>query len=104
MVNTQQKKPDDFVISTGKQYTVKKFVEIVAKKLEFNIYWKNRGIKEVGIDKHTKKIIIKIDKKYFRPTEVDSLIGDYSKSKKILKWKPKYNLNSLIDDMIKNEI
>ena len=99
----QQKKPDDFVISTGKQYTVKKFAEIVSRKLGFKIYWRNKGIKEVGIDKLSKKTIIKIDKKYFRPTEVDSLIGDYSKSKKILKWKQEYNLESLIDDMIENE-
>ena len=99
----QQKKPDDFVISTGKQYTVKKFAEIVSRKLGFKIYWKNKGIKEVGIDKLSNKTIIKIDKKYFRPTEVDSLIGDYSKSKKILKWIPEYNLESLIDDMIENE-
>ena len=100
----QNKKPDDFVISTGKQYTVKSFVEIVSKKLGFNIYWKYSGINEVGIDSISNKTIIKIDNKYFRPTEVDSLIGDYSKAKKILNWKPKYNLHSLIDEMINNEI
>jgi GDPmannose 4,6-dehydratase len=99
----QHKKPDDFVIATNKSYSVKDFVNISAKKIGFKIKWKNKGLNEVGIDKITNKKIINVSKKYFRETEVDNLIGDFSKAKKILKWKPKNSLNQLIDDMIQNE-
>ena len=99
----QQKKPDDFVVATRTSNSVKDFVNIAAKKLGIKIIWKNIGLKEVGINMENKKIIIKINKKYFRETEVDNLIGDFSKAKKILKWKPKYSFNKLVDDMIKNE-
>jgi len=99
----QHKKPDDFVIATNKSYSVKDFVNISAKKIGFKIKWKNKGLKEVGIDEITNKKIINVSKRYFRETEVDNLIGDFSKAKKILKWKPKNSLNQLIDDMIQNE-
>jgi len=99
----QQKKPDDFVVATRTSNSVKDFVNIAAKKLGIKIFWKNSGLKEVGINVKNKKIIIRINKKYFRETEVDNLIGDFSKAKKILKWKPKYSFNKLVDDMIKNE-
>ncbi len=99
----QYKTPDDFVISTNTSYSVKDFINICAKKLKINIYWKNKGLKEVGINKDTKQIIIKVNKKYFRETEVDNLIGDYTKARKKLKWKPKFSFENLVDDMIKNE-
>jgi len=99
----QQKKPDDFVVATRTSNSVKDFVNIAAKKLGIKIFWKNSGLKEVGINVKNKKIIIRINKKYFRETEVDNLIGDFSKAKKVLKWKPKYSFNKLVDDMIKNE-
>jgi len=99
----QHKKPNDFVVATNKSYSVKDFVNISAKKIGFKIKWINKGIREEGIDEITKKKIINVSKKYFRETEVDNLIGDFSKAKKILKWKPKYSLNQLIDDMIQNE-
>ena len=99
----QHKKPNDFVVATNKSYSVKDFVNISAKKIGFKIKWINKGLKEEGIDEITKKKIINVNKKYFRETEVDNLIGDFSKAKKILKWKPKYSLNQLIDDMIQNE-
>ena len=99
----QHKKPNDFVVATNKSYSVKDFVNISAKKIGFKIKWINKGLKEEGIDEITKKKIINVSKKYFRETEVDNLIGDFSKAKKILKWKPKYSLNQLIDDMIQNE-
>jgi GDPmannose 4,6-dehydratase len=94
----QQKKPDDYVIATGKQYTVKKFIELVCEKLNINIVWKGEGLNEIGY--WNKKPIIKIDPKYFRPTEVISLLGSSKKAKKILKWNPKYNINALIKEMI----
>ena len=99
----QQKKPDDYVVATRTSHSVKDFINISAKKIGIKLIWKNKGLKEVGIDRTNNKIIIKINKKYFRETEVDNLIGDYSKAKKLLKWKPKYSFNALVDDMIKNE-
>ena len=94
------KKPDDFVISTGKTYSVRKFVEIAFNKIGIKIIWKGKGLKEVGLDKKTKKILVKIDPRYFRPLEVPKLIGNSKKAKKILKWKPKYNIDMLISEML----
>jgi GDPmannose 4,6-dehydratase len=99
----QHKKPDDYVVATHTSHSVKDFINICAKKLDIKLIWKNKGLNEVGINKSNNKIIIRIDKKYFRETEVDSLIGNYSKAKKILKWKPKFSFNKLVDDMLKNE-
>ena len=99
----QNKIPDDFVISTNTSHSVKDFINICAKKLRIKLYWKNKGLKEGGVDKDTNNIIIKEDKKYFRETEVDNLIGDFKKARKKLNWKPKYSFEDLVDDMIKNE-
>ena len=96
----QQKKPDDYVISTNKQYSVKKFIEIVAKKLEMKIKWKGKGLNEKCI--WEKKVIIEIDKKYFRPTEVESLKGDFRKAYRSLGWRPTRNIFALVEDMLKN--
>ena len=98
----QQKKPEDFVIATGKQYTVKQFINLVCKELEIKIKWKGKGLKEKAYD-NKGQAIIKIDKSYFRPTEVESLLGDASKARRILNWKPKMNINDLIKDMIAHE-
>ena len=100
----QQKTPKDYVISTGKVHSVREFVEITSKKLGFDLQWKGKGIKEIGFDKKTKKIIIKINKKYYRPTEVDLLMGDYSLAKKELGWTPEYTLSEIIDEMIDYEM
>ena len=97
----QQNKPDDYVIATGKQYTVKNFINLVCKKLKINLRWKGKGLKEIGYWKD--RPIIKIDPKYFRPTEVDSLLGSSDKARKVLKWKTKYDINMLIDEMIDHE-
>ena len=100
----QQKNANDFVVATKTSHSVKDFINICAKKLNINLIWKNKGIKEIAINSKTKKTIVKVDKKYFRETEVDNLIGDFSKAKKMLKWKPKLSFNKLIDDMIYNEL
>ena len=98
----QYKKPDDFVISSGKQYSIKQFINLVAKKLEIKIQWKGSGINQKAYDQKG-NCIIECKNKYFRPSEVDSLLGDCTKAKKLLKWKPKHNIHSLIDDMISYE-
>ena len=99
----QVRKPDDFVICTGKQYTIKNFLDITAKKLGIILKWRGKGLNEKAYNLDNKPIV-EIKKKYFRPSEVDKLVGDYTKAKKILNWKPKHNLSSLIDDMINHEI
>jgi GDPmannose 4,6-dehydratase len=99
----QLKKPDDFVIATGKQYSVREFVNIAAKNLDINIKWTGKGINEKGIDKKTGKIIIKLGKNYFRPTEVETLLGDSKKAKKILKWQPKITFNQMVKEMIESD-
>ena len=98
----QKKKPKDYVISSGKQYSVKYFVYLVSQELGMQIIWKGRGMNEKGYLNN--KAIISIDKKYFRPTEVDSLLGNSSKAKKELKWKPHYNIYSLVKEMVNEEI
>ena len=99
----QLKKPDDFVIATGKQYSVRDFVNNSAKNLGINIKWVGKGINEKGIDKKTGKTIVKVGKRYFRPTEVDTLLGDARKAKKILKWKPKITFNQMVKEMIESD-
>jgi len=95
----QQKKPLDYVISTGKTYSVKEFVTLAASFFGMKIIWKGRGYEEVGIDKKSNRVIIKIDKKLYRPAEVSYLVGDASKAKRDLKWKPKINLYNLVKMM-----
>ena len=97
------KKPDDYVIATSKSYSVKEFINKTAKQLNIQVMWRGKGLQEVGIDNKTKKIIIKVDKEYFRKTEVENLIGNYKKAKKILNWRPKLSLDNLIKDMISHE-
>ena len=100
----QYKKPDDWVIATNKENTVKNFVNLTAEKLTIKIKWIGKGIKEKAIDMNTKKTIIDLDPKFLRPTEVDFLRGDFSKARKKLKWKPLISTNELIDDMIQDEM
>ena len=97
-----QKKPKDYVVATGKQSTVKNFVNLAAKELKMKINWKGKGINEKGY--YNNKIIIQCDKKYFRPLEVDTLLGDASKARKELKWKPRFNLKTLIQNMIREDV
>jgi len=100
----QYKKPDDWVIATNKEKTVKNFVNMTAKKLSMNIIWKGEGLNEKAYDRNTGKIIIDLDKKFLRPTEVDFLKGNFSKARKLLKWKPKTSTEQLVDDMVKTEL
>jgi GDPmannose 4,6-dehydratase len=98
----QQDTPDDFVIATGKQYSVKDFIEKCAPYFYLKIRWEGEGLNEVGINVNTGKVIIKIDPKYFRPAEVETLLGDPSKAKSVLGWEPEYTFDALVEDMCIN--
>ena len=99
----QYKKPEDFVICTGKQYSIKKFINMVSDELGIKIKWKGKGLNEKGIDNNG-NVIIECKKKYFRPSEVETLKGDFSKAKRLLNWRPKHDIKSLIKDMIRYEL
>jgi GDPmannose 4,6-dehydratase len=98
----QQKKPEDFVIATGRQYSVRDFINSAAKNLNMKIKWKGKNENEIGI--YENQEIIKVDKSYYRPTEVDSLLGDASKAKKKLRWKPKISFEQLVKEMVESDL
>ena len=95
----QQDKPDDYVIATGKMYSVRDFIEACAPYFDMDIMWIGEGLDEVGIDKKTGNVIIKVDPKYFRPAEVEQLLGDATKAKKELGWEPKTSFEQLVKEM-----
>ena len=98
----QQKTPEDFVISTGQQYSVRDFVNIAAKELGYKIIWKGKGKNEKGLVDG--KVIVKVDKNYFRPTEVETLLGDASKAKRKLGWVPKISFKKLVSEMVSEDL
>ena len=98
------KKPSDYVIATGKSFSVKQFVEEAFKHIDIKIGWRGKGLKEVGYDIKTNKILIKVDPVYFRPTEVNELRGDFSKARKELKWKPKTSFKELVKEMMISDL
>ena len=106
----QQELPRDFVIATGRQESIRRFIELTAEKLGWKnnnnefILWSGRGVNEVGRRADTNEIVVRVDKRYFRPNEVDSLLGDSSSAKNLLGWTPKSSLENLIDEMIENDI
>ena len=100
----QQKRPDDFVIATGKQLSIRQFVNLVAKKLNMHIVWRGKGLNERGFDLKSKKNIIMVDKNYLRPLDVNTLLGNASKARKKLSWRPNTNINQLIEEMILEEM
>ena len=95
----QQDEPDDYVIATGEQHSVREFVELAAPLFGLNIEWIGEGLDEKGVDKITGRSIIEVSEKYFRPTEVDSLLGDATKAKEKLGWEPKTTFKQLVEDM-----
>ena len=96
----QQPDPDDYVIATGEMYSVRYFVEHAADYFGMNIVWEGEGLDEVGIDKYSGKTVIKVDPKYFRPTEVEQLCGDSTKAREILGWEPEIDFQGLVQDMV----
>lgn len=97
----QHSSPEDFVLATGKTYTVREFATLTFKELGIDLEWQGKGVDEKGIDRATGKVLVEIDPNYFRPTEVDLLVGDSSKAKKLLGWEPKVGIEELVQIMVK---
>lgn len=100
----QQEKAEDYVLATGKTIEVREFVKMAFKELDIEVEFKGKGVDEIGVNKANGKTIVKVDPKYFRPTEVDLLVGDASKAKKDLGWEPKYTVEELVKDMVKADL
>lgn len=100
----QQDKPDDYVIATGKQYSVRDFVEKCAPYFNMSIEWHGEGLNEVGIDSWSGKTVVRVDPKYFRPAEVETLLGDPTKAKTELGWEPEYDFECLVEEMCTKEM
>ncbi len=99
----QQDTPEDFVIATGVQYSVRQFVDVAAKELDIKITWQGRGVEETGTDQHG-KVIVKVDPRYFRPTEVETLLGDPTKARVKLGWTPKITFQELVTEMVREDL
>jgi GDPmannose 4,6-dehydratase len=100
----QQPEPDDYVIASGTQHSVREFVERAFREVEISIRWEGKGKEEKGIDAESGKILVEIDPRYFRPTEVDSLLGDHTKAKKELDWEPTISFERMIADMVQADL
>ena len=100
----QQEEPDDFVIATGKQHSVKEVIETSARQLGISIRWEGNGVKEKGVNEENNKIIVAVDPGYFRPTEVDNLLGDASKAREKLGWEPRISFKQLISEMVTEDM
>jgi GDPmannose 4,6-dehydratase len=100
----QQDRPEDFVIATGKQYSVRDFVNIAAKELNIEITWKGKGVDEKGFDKKTNQQIVAVDPQYFRPTEVETLLGDPLKAKQKLGWEPEITFQEMVTEMVNHDL
>ncbi len=100
----QQKKAEDYVVATGEQHSVREFCELAFKAVGIDIIWKGKDDKEKGIDKKTGRVLIEVDPHYYRPREVNSLLGDASKAKNILDWAPKITFNDLVKEMVASDI
>ncbi|HMM88310.1 GDP-mannose 4,6-dehydratase [Bradyrhizobium sp.] len=100
----QADKPDDFVLATGEARSVRELVELAFAEVGRSIEWRGKGVDETGLDKASGKTLVRIDPEYFRPTEVDLLVGDASKAREQLGWKPKTSFNKMIKEMVANDI
>ncbi len=96
--------PDDFVLATNETHTVREFVELAFQEVGIEIEWKNSGVDEVGIDKKSGKILVDVNPEYFRPSEVDILLGDPSKAERVLNWKRKIDFKSLVSMMVQSDL
>ena len=96
----QAENPDDYVLSTNEYHSVREFIEKAFKLKNINIRWKGEGLKEIGYDSNSKKELVFISETYFRPAEVDELLGDSTKARTLLGWKPKYSFDELVKEMV----
>ena len=99
----QQEQPEDFVIATGEQHSVRQFVDAAARELDIQITWAGKSVEETGTDQHG-KVIVRVDSRYFRPTEVETLLGDSSKAKKKLGWVPRTSFQELVSEMVREDL
>jgi len=99
----QQPEPEDYVVATGEQHSVRDFVVLAGRLLGMNIEWRGSGIEEVGMDRNSGRVVVRVDPRYFRPTEVDSLVGDASRIRARLGWKPEITFESLVREMIESD-
>jgi len=100
----QQDQPEDFVISTGEQHSVREFVTRAASHLGYEVDWRGTGVNEEGVDRNTGKVLVKIDPRYFRPTEVETLLGDCTKAKTQLNWRPEVSFEALVREMVEADL
>lgn len=100
----QQDEPEDYVIATGRQESVRYFVELTVQKLGTNISWEGSGLDEVGIREDNGEVIVRIDPRYFRPTEVETLLGDPTKAREELGWTPTTSLEDLVSEMVESDL
>jgi GDPmannose 4,6-dehydratase len=100
----QQPEPDDYVLATGEAHSVREFVELAFSRVGRKIEWRGKGVDEIGIDTATGDTLVKIDSRYFRPTEVDMLLGDPAKARRVLGWQHKVSFPELVDDMVESDL
>ncbi|MBF0175190.1 MAG: GDP-mannose 4,6-dehydratase, partial [Magnetococcales bacterium] len=100
----QQDQPDDYVIATGQQYSVRAFVETVGEYLGMKIVWQGKGLEEIGLEQKTGRVIVRVDPRYFRPTEVDNLLGDPTKAREKLGWRPRITFRELVKEMVEHDL
>jgi GDPmannose 4,6-dehydratase len=100
----QQAQPEDFVIATGEQHSVREFAERAAAALDMRLEWQGKGVEERGIDTRSGRVVIRIDPRYFRPTEVESLLGDPTKARERLGWVPEIDFQTLINEMVAEDL
>ncbi|MFZ2397676.1 MAG: GDP-mannose 4,6-dehydratase [Smithella sp.] len=100
----QQESPDDYVIATGEQHSVREFVEMAFNEIGITVRWEGKGVGEKGYNDHTGKVLLEVDKRYFRPTEVETLLGDPSKAAVKLGWRAKVGFNDLVAEMVREDI
>ena len=100
----QQNDPKDYVISSGEAYSVRDFVNLAFKEVDIDILWQGKGINEIGINAKTKEVLVRLDSNYIRPSEVEILLGDSSKARKDLGWKPKILFKDLVSEMVQYDL
>ncbi len=100
----QQDKPDDFVLATGEMHTVREFAALAFARAGFELDWRGKGVEEIGVDRATGRVLVEVDKRYFRPTEVDALCGDASKARKAFGWSHRVSFEQLVHDMVDSDM